>query len=308
MSSLSYLLSSAEGFPLSKHSLNTKPQDTNWRSIARLIAFIASIFPKREAIQFSDGNRTYFSQPQETANGVSYFVTLFIGDGDSMDLSSLCRYIGYVTTTLFQVSLEECFRHLKERMSDLILTSTCQDTLQEDIVSDSGDAGNQDMLFLGSSLNVLECLNVFEEHFIPELLLKGQTFCQHWFCPILDYCDNVVAASEKCLIEMCSVFIVLADDVLSQLFSSVDMQHQSRLVEKDLESVLLEYHSIIRPTNNYQEKDRDREMCVNSTFDFVLTADNSHLLRISEAKYSSVIGDDEGFYLAVSKFPQVSTI
>ena len=307
MSSLYYLLSSSEGYPISKCCFNNKLQEPNWKSIARLIAFIANIFPKREATQFSDGNRTFFCQPQETATGACFFVTLFTEDGDSTDLSSLCRYIGYVISRLFQASLEECLSFLKGRMSDLVQKSTYQDTLQEDSVSDAGDSHNDKVLQLGNS-SIMESLNAFEEHFIVELLLIGQSFSQHWFSPILDYCSKVAIAPEKQSVKICAAFNVSAEGLLSKLFSNFDLENHSGCSYEDLEMALLQYNNAITPISLSEEIDPDQKSGVSREFGLSQTADRSHLLRIPAAKCDSDICAEKGFYLAVSKFFQVSFI
>ena len=307
MSSLYYLLSSPEGFPLSKCCFNNKLRDPNWKSIARLIAFIANIFPKHEATQFSDSNRTFFCQPQETATGECFFVTLFTEDGNSTDFSSLGRYIGYVISRLFQSSLEECFSFLKGRMSDLIQKSTYQETLQEDSVSDTENSYNERDLLLGG-FSILESLNAFEEHFIVELLLIGQSFCQHWFSPVLHYCSKVVIASERNSVKICAVFNVSADGLLSKLFSNFNLENHSGYSYEDLEKALLDYNNSITPTPHLETTDQDQESIINGEFGLSLTADKSHLLRIPAAKCDSDICAEKGFYLAVSKLFQVSMI
>jgi hypothetical protein len=295
-----YLLSSPQGFPLSKCCLNNSRAEPNWRNISRLIAFVANIFPRQEEIQFSDGNRTYFSQPQATAIGIHYFVTFFSGDGESLDLSSISRYVGYVASVLFQPKLEECFKYLEQRTEELIRSSTCNNAIQN-YGNDDRDVDDPRSILFGDFPDLMEGLSVFEEHFIPELFHYGLSFCDHWFQPISDFYDNNIASLNIVIPTICSVFTVSNDTLVTLLSSSHCSLRDGGLMEKYLESALVEYaySSRLHPDDDYSVKREN-----------VRESARTDLLRILASNGCSD-GDEsptpgEGSYFAVTAFHQVS--
>lgn len=243
MKALYYLLSSSQGFPISKCNSASSTPEPNWQNIARLIAFVSNIFPKQEEIQFSDGQYTYFSKPQSLKSGCCYFVTIFTGDGPLLNLSSLSSYIGFVTSVLFQLELEECFKHLGDQIASAIQSSTYHDTIQNDS-AENGDGDYENAL---SSLHdifpvLLERLSVFEEHFIRELLMSEREFYYRWFLGVSDYLNKADLSSQNCFSELYVVYHLSKDDILSSLLTvHLNQNCHNEVFIEDLRLCLLEY-------------------------------------------------------------------
>jgi hypothetical protein len=306
MKALYYLLSSTQGFPISKcHSPSSNPEP-NWHNIARLIAFVSNIFPKQEEIQFSDGQYTFCSKPQSLKNGSYYFVTIFTGGGPFLNLSALSSYIGFVTSVLFKIELEECFKHLSDLVFSAIQSSTYHDTIQNDSAG-SGDGDYENAL---SSLHdifpvLLERLSVFEEHFIRDLLMSEKEFYHRWFLTVSDYLDKAVLSSQNCFSELYVVYHLSKDDLLSSLITVHMNQicYNESFID-DLRLCLIEYtrSPLLKGANI-------------AGMNPVPSADQqqvSHVLNVVSSHPSTTIllSDDGdmtlGSYFAVSKFFYVS--
>ena len=307
MKALYYLLSSSQGFPISKcNSPSTKPEP-NWQNIARLIAFVSNIFPKQEEIQFSDGQYTFFSKPQSLKNGSYYFVTIFTGDGPLINLSSLSSYIGFVTSVLFQVELDECFKHLGDQNNSAIQSSTYHDTIQNDSGGGDGDYENSLSCLHDIFPVLLERLSVFEEHFIRELLMSERDFYHRWFLSVSEYLHKALLCSQNCFSELYVVYQLSKDNLLSSLLTVHRNQNcHNEVFIDDLRSSLIEYAQSasmrganLADPNPIDNIDQEQQV--------------SHLLNVvtSHPSTTLLINDDgevtSGSYFAVSQFVYVST-
>ena len=155
VSSVACIISSAQGFPLSRISKTShRPR---WQSISRLVAFMKEIFPGKEDFQFSAGPSTYYSNIQSLDGGKScIFVTVvstlltstsLLADNpcgrhhNSVHFYSLARYIGVVTLVLFEAMMRRCSIFLESTMLQLISNSTYRDTLQDNEGDNEEDDG-----------------------------------------------------------------------------------------------------------------------------------------------------------------------
>lgn len=242
MKALYYLLSSSQGFPISKCKFPSSKPEPNWHTVARLIAFVSNIFPMQEEAQFSDGNYTYFSHPQLMANGSFYFITIFTGDGPLVNLSTLSSYIGFVSSVLFGHELQPCLQHLENKMASAISNSTYNDTIQGDFADLDGDFENGLSELHDIFPSLIDGLAAFEEHFIRDLLMSERVFYHVWFLAVADYFHNSVLTSQACSSELNVVYHVTKDQRLSSLLTAHLNQncHNEVLIE-DLKSALLEY-------------------------------------------------------------------
>jgi hypothetical protein len=307
MKALYYLLSSSQGFPISKCNPPCSNPEPNWQNIARLIAFVSNIFPKQEEIQFSDGQYTFFSKPQSLKNGSYYFVTIFTDDGPLLNLNSLSSYIGFVTSVLFKIELEECFKHLSDLVTSAIQSSTYHDTIQ------NGSAGGSDGDYENalSSLHdifpvLLERLSVFEEHFIRELLMsEKREFYSRWFLTVSDYLHKAVLSSQNCFSELYVVYHLSKDNHLSSMLTVHLSQnwHNEDFIA-DLRLCLLEYTQSpllrganIAGVNPVPSVDQQQ-------VSHVLNVVNSH--PSNTVLINSDVEETIGSYFAVSQFSYVS--
>lgn len=306
MKAIYYLLSSSQGFPISKCNTPSSNPEPNWQNIARVIAFVSNIFPKQEEIQFSDGQYTFFSKPQLQKNGAYYFVTIFTADGPLLNLSSLSSYIGFVTGVLFQIELEECLKHLGDQITSAIQSSTYHDTIQN-CSAGNGDDDHENALFSLHEIFpvLLERLSVFEEHFIRELLICEREFYYRWFLPVSDYLHKADLSTQNCFSELYVVYQLSKDDILSPLLTVHRNQncHNETFVD-DLRLSLIEYAR--SPALN-----GGNLAGVNP----IASADQqqvSHVLNVvsSHPSTTTLINEDGdvtlGSYFAVSKFSYVS--
>jgi hypothetical protein len=279
MKSIYFLLSSSEGIPISKCCSSSSQSEPNWQNIARLIAFIANIFPDQEESQFNDGKLTYYSYPQPMQKGSYYFVTFFTDDG-AINLSSLSKYVGIVSSILFQSVLEECFKYLESRMSNLISNSTYQHTLENDAEDENfNDADPQHQLYEFSP-HLMDTLQVFEEHFIHTVLVSGEKLFVPWFRSITNYSDCEPFSS---------LVVLLSNDepVLSLISASLNFDGDPEIMSKELQSALITYTRVMNP--------------------FV----DSHVLYIKSSHSGPAVSNDkelgkDGNFVAVSQFYQVS--
>ena len=206
MKDLYFLLSSSQGIALSKcYSFNTSPEP-DWQVIARLVAFMSNIFPGEAEIQFSDGRHTFVSKPQATEYGSHYFITIFAEDGPLMNWKSLSGYVGFIVRTLFHQMLSDCLVQLEEKAILAIQNSTYLDTIQSDTIN--GDGTFESTL---SSLHdafpvLIDCLGVFEEHFIRELLVSDEEYYHNWFLPVSDYLRDWLLIDDSIFSELYVVY------------------------------------------------------------------------------------------------------
>ena len=311
MKALYYLLSSSQGFPISKcRSPSSKPEP-NWHAVARLIAFVSNIFPMQEEAQFSDGNYTYFSHPLRMANGSYYFVTVFTGDGPLVNLSSLSSYIGFVSRVLFLQELQLCFQHLEGKMASAIHNSTYKDTIQGDSADFGGDFENGLSALHDIFPNLVDGLAVFEEHFIRDLLMSERVFYYVWFLAVADYFHNSVLTSQACFSELYVVYHLTKDQPLSSLLTvHLNQNCHNEVLIEDLKSALLEY---TRSSVSCSLYSADQNSANLSPFSGMkCRPQRSHVLNTTSSNHSSatLVNDNgevmAGCFYAVSEFIYVS--
>ena len=236
MSSIACIISSAQGFPLSRTSKSS--QRPRWQSISRLVAFMMEIFPGKEDFQFSAGPSTYYSNIQLLDGGKScFFVTVVstlptktsLADSacgrnhNSVHFYSLARYIGVVTLVLFKAMMCRCSLFLESTMLQLISNSTYRDTLQDNTEDNEDDDGLDPLVrqTFEELPDLADALVMYEEHFLQQLiqstvLINGsEAFTPHWFDDVLHYYrhrKNTVNGSSDCI---CSLHLVKPEAVVS---------------------------------------------------------------------------------------------
>lgn len=216
MKDLHFLLSSSQGIALSKcYSFTTSPEP-DWQVIARLIAVISSIFPDQAEFQFSDGRHTFFAKPQAAEYGSHYFITIFAEGGLSISDNDKClgRYIGFVVTVLFQQMLSECLARLEEKAILAIQNSTYLDTIRSDSVNGDGSFESTQSSLNDAFPGIMDCLGVFEEHFIRELLMSDEEISYKWFQPVSDYLRDCPLTNDCSFFEISGVYQLSSDDKL----------------------------------------------------------------------------------------------
>ena len=216
MKDLHFLLSSSQGIALSKcYSFTTSPEP-DWQVIARLIAVISSIFPDQAEFQFSDGRHTFYSKPHATEYGSYYFITIFAEGGLSISGNGKClgRYIGFVVTVLFQQMISKCLARLEEKAILAIQNSTYLDTIQSDSVNGDGSFESTQSSLHDAFPEIMDCLGVFEEHFIRELLMSDEEIFYKWFQTVSDYLRHCSLIDDCSFLEVNGVYLLSPDDQL----------------------------------------------------------------------------------------------
>ena len=242
MKNLCFLLSSSQGIALSKcYSFSTSPEP-DWQVIARLVAFINNIFPDQGEIQFSDGRHTFFSIPHATEYGSHYFITVFAEDGPLLNEKCLSRYVGFVVSILFQQMLSECLAQLEEKAILAIQNSTYLDTIQSDSINGNGTFDSTHSSLHDAFPELMNCLGVFEEHFVRELLISDDDYFYNWFLPVSDYLRDWLLTNDSSLAEFYVVHRLLPDDILLPIITiDVNGMCQCEQFSEDLRFGLTEY-------------------------------------------------------------------
>lgn len=244
MKDLYFLLSSSQGIALSKcNSVITSPEP-DWQVIARLVAVISSIFPDQAEFQFSDGLHTFFSKPQATEYGSHYFITTFAEGGLLTNDNDKClgRYIGFVVAVLFQQMLSECLAQLEEKAILAIQNSTYLDTIQSDSVNGDGSFESTHSSLHHAFPEIMDCLGVFEEHFIRELLMSDEEISHNWFLPVSDYLRDCTLINDGSFFELNVVYHLSPDDMLIPIMiRDVNGVCQCEQFSEDLRFGLTEY-------------------------------------------------------------------
>ena len=239
MSSIAIIISSAQGFPLSR-TCSTTTHRPRWQSISRLVAFMMEIFPGKEDFQFSAGLSTYYSNIQSLDVGKSCFFVTVVSTllsslvehhacgrhHDSVHFYSLARYIGVVTLLLFETMMRRCSIFLESTMLHLISNSTYRDTLQDH----DGDHDEEDDDGLDPMVrqtfeelpDLADALVMYEEHFLQPLiqstvvLIDGrESFLPHWFDAVIHYYvqrKNPLHDSSECI---CSLHLIKSEATVS---------------------------------------------------------------------------------------------
>jgi len=260
MISTSYLLSSSQGLPISKYCLRSSRHQPNWINIARLVAFVSNIFLNENEFYFNDGNLTFFSYQQPLKDGSCYFVTFF-SNNDTVNLSSLSRYVAITSTILFQPILESFSRRLEERTSKQIQSNTYHDTIQDGEINDDVDYSDpQHELY--DHHDLMDILAVFEEHFIRRLLVSEADisvtlfhFIESYFQDFSLRKENVDKKNLNIPQLKCSIFLLSNEGSLFRILSTCDnLPGSNIIVDADLKSAVLKASHMFSISNQQSGK------------------------------------------------------
>lgn len=302
MKDLYFLLSSTQGIPLSKCYSFSTSSEPDWQVIARLVAFMSNIFPDEAEIQFSDGRHTFVSKPQATEYGSHYFITIFAEDGPLMKWKSLSGYAGFVVTILFQQMLSDCLVQLEEKAILAIQNSTYLDTIQSNTIN--GDGTFESTL---SSLHdafpvLMNCLGVFEEHFMRELLMSDEEHYHDWFLPVSDYLRDWLLTDDSIFSDLYVVYHLSPDNKLSAIKTiDSDLLCNCEQFSEDLLIGLTEYahaQCSFSPSVNNLLRGEDWSCQISHVLNIVTTTVTSDLSDNLDPSSSS--------FFAVSHFKYVS--
>jgi hypothetical protein len=242
MKDLHFLLSSSQGIALSKCYSFSTSSEPEWQVIARLVAFMSNIFPGEAEIQFSDGRHTFVSKPQATEYGSHYFITIFTEDGPLMNWKSLSGYFGFVVTILFKQMLSDCLVQLEEKAILAIQNSTYLDTIQSNTINGDGTFESTLTSLHEAFPLLINCLGVFEEHFVRELLMYDEEYYHNWFLPVSDYLRDWLLTDDSIFSELYVVYHLSSDNTLSAIMTiDLDLLCNCEQFSEDLLIGLTEY-------------------------------------------------------------------
>ena len=301
MKDLYFLLSSPQGIALSQcYSFSTSPEP-DWQVISRLVAFMSNIFPDQAEIQFSDGRHAYFTKLEATKYDSHYFITIFAEDGPLVNEMCLCRYLGSVGNILFQKMLSECLVQLEEKSVLAIQNSTYLDTIQSDSVNGDGTFEDTHSSLHDAFPTLMDCLGVFEEHFIKEVLTSDEGYSYNWFQPVSEYIGDWLLTNESSLPELYVVYRLSPNNMLFPIMTiDVNQICQCEQLSEDLRIGLTEY----------AHAKSSSSICANKlSLDEDWKCQPSHVLNISTTTAISEICESfdpsSGLCFAVSHFKYV---
>jgi hypothetical protein len=262
MVSIFYLLSSSQGLTISRCCLNSSQDQPNWINIARLVAFVANIFRNENEFHFNDGNLTFFTYQQPLEDGSHYFVTFFT-DNDTVNLSSLSRYVAITSTILFQPLLGAISKQLEERTLKQIQSNTYHDTIQNGEINDDCDYSDPQHELYDDFHNLMGILTAFEEHLIRRLLVSETNISVSLFHLIESYFHKVFPSKgnvDKKNFEFppkkISVLSLSDQGILFRILSNCDnnLSGSNIIVNEDLKSAVIKASDIFG-LSNQQELD-----------------------------------------------------
>jgi hypothetical protein len=261
MVSIFYLLSSSQGLTISKCCLNSSQDQPNWIDIARLVAFVANIFLNENEFHFHDGNLTFFTYQQPLEDGSYYFVTFFT-DNDTVNLSSLSRYVAITSTILFQPLLGAFSKQLEERTLKQIRSNTYHDTIQNGEINDDCDYSDPQHELYDDFHNLMGILTVFEEHLIRRLLVSETNISvslfhliESYFHKVFPRKGNVDKKNFETSPQKISVLSLSDQGIPFRILSNYDNLSVSNIiVNEDLKSAVIKASDIFG-LSNQQELD-----------------------------------------------------
>lgn len=263
---------------------------------------MSNIFPDEVEIQFSDGRHTFVSKPQASEYGSHYFITIFAEDGPLMNWKSLSGYVGFVVTILFHQMLSDCLVQLEEKAILATQNSTYFDTIQSNTINGDGTFEST-LTSLHDAFPVLiNCLGVFEEHFMRELLMSDEEYYHSWFLPVSDYLRDWLLTDDSIFSELYVVYHLSPDNKLSAIKTiDLDLLCNCEQFSEDLLIGLTEYaHAQCSSSPGVNDLLRGEDW----------SCQISHVLNIVTTTVMSDLSDNldpsSSSFFAVSHFKHVS--